>query len=121
VPADRFYTCGDRARSRPHLHDQELVLAGIDVRPYSHAEPHQLAIVQLAQKDAVLRVVTEAVQRPEDMVATTVVRDVVRDDIPCSCHNSYRVVMPMYAGTSPRSQRASTRACTRIRERQEQR
>src|SRR5690606_40182978 len=71
---------------RAEVHDQDLVLYGVDLATQPGAELGQLALVQVAEEDAVLHVIALALEGLEDGVAAAVVGDVVRDKIVSAGH-----------------------------------
>src|SRR5690606_24360205 len=93
---------------RAEVHDQDLVLDGVDLATQPGAELGQLALVQVAEEDAVLHVIALALEGLEDGVAAAVVGDVVRDKIVSAGHG----VTPLLNGWSRRCRPARPRATT---------
>lgn len=94
APED-FDTFLQRPRVGTEIHYENLVLLLVDRLAKPTAKLDEFLLAQLAEKDAVLRMIAEPVQRLEDLRPSLVVRDIVRDKIMPSGHGStYRTVIP---------------------------
>src|SRR5690606_31219471 len=94
APED-FDTFLQRLRVGTEIHYENLVLLLVNRLAKPTAKLDEFLLAQLAEKDAVLRMIAEPVQRLEDLRPSLVVRDVVRDKIMPSGHGStYRTVIP---------------------------
>src|SRR5690606_38877815 len=109
----------DRILRIAQVEHDDLVGPRVDQIGQLGAEAGPFPRVEIAEEDAELHVVAAAGERVEHAVAALVVADVVGDQVVSSSHQ--RVTRLSYWAISPRSQRASRRAWTRMIARHEQR
>ena len=64
-----------------NLHDQQLIFPVIDVRPNPRAHATQFLIVQLADENAVLRVIAKSMEYLEHLIPAAITSDVVCYDV----------------------------------------
>src|SRR5690606_31736392 len=117
-PAETLDPVLERRGCRAEVHDEDLVLDRIDLATQSRPELGEFALVQVAEKDAVLYVVALALQRLEDSVAAAIVGDGRRQkEMPARQRGQaipQRVLEPGEAGNTPGNQAERRRARRRI-------
>ncbi len=104
------------AVGRTEIREQYLILVAMDQTLEFGLEGGQLARIELCHEYGILCVITLLATGSEDRAASSVVGDIVGNEIAAPL--THRVVTGLYVGMSPRSHRASMRACKRIMTRQ---